>query len=213
MKINTVNKEEINKFTKMADEWWNPEGKFKPLHKFNPIRIKYIKDNVISHFKKNKKKNSLKGLEFLDIGCGDWEIMKNLSYEGLVYDGIDIVKSVIDNNKDYESHNIRFYHKNILNEDIENYDLIIIKDVLQHLEDYDIIKIMDKLMEKGKYILCVNGYKFGRTPEKNNWEIRNIKNRYSYHPASIEKQPLIKYKGNMILKELRRCKEYILIKP
>ena len=56
MKINTINKEEINKFTKMADEWWNPEGKFKPLHKFNPIRIKYIKDNVISHFKKNKKK-------------------------------------------------------------------------------------------------------------------------------------------------------------
>ena len=155
-----------------------------------------------------------KGIQSIcDIGCGDWEIMKNLSYEGLVYDGIDIVKSVIDNNKDYESHNIRFYHKNILNEDIENYDLIIIKDVLQHLEDYDIIKIMDKLMEKGKYILCVNGYKFGRTPEKNNWEIRNIKNRYSYHPASIEKQPLIKYKGNMILKELRRCKEYILIKP
>ena len=148
----------------------------------------------------------------LDVGCGDWEIMKNLSYEGLVYDGIDIVKSVIDDNKTYESNNIRFYHKNILKEDIENYDLIIIKDVLQHLEDYDIIKIMDKLMKKAKYILCVNGYKFGRTPEKNNWELRNIKNRYSYHPASIEKKPLIKYKGNMISKDLRRCKEYVLIK-
>tara|TARA_Y100001973_G_C5205724_1_gene341411 strand:+ start:853 stop:1446 length:594 start_codon:yes stop_codon:yes gene_type:complete len=148
----------------------------------------------------------------LDIGCGDWEIMKNLSYNGLMYDGMDIVKSVIDNNKDcYEKDNIRFYNKNILNEDIKNYDLIIIKDVLQHLEDSHIITIMDKLIKKGKYIYCVNGFKFGRTPEKNNWEVRNINNRYSYHPLSIEKQPLIKYKQYVERKNIRRCKEYILM--
>ena len=46
MKINTINKEEIEKFSKIAEEWWNPEGKFKPLHKFNPIRISYIKENI-----------------------------------------------------------------------------------------------------------------------------------------------------------------------
>ena len=57
MKSNTINKKEIEKFSKIAEEWWNPEGKFKPLHKFNPIRISYIKDNIISSFKiKNKKK-------------------------------------------------------------------------------------------------------------------------------------------------------------
>ena len=55
MKINTINKEEINKFAKMADEWWNPDGKFKPLHKFNPIRIKYIKENLVEHFSLKKK--------------------------------------------------------------------------------------------------------------------------------------------------------------
>ena len=43
MKITTINNDEINKFNRIADEWWNPEGKFKPLHKFNPTRIKYIK--------------------------------------------------------------------------------------------------------------------------------------------------------------------------
>ena len=42
MKTNTINKTEINKFNKLAAEWWDPEGSFKPLHKFNPIRIKYI---------------------------------------------------------------------------------------------------------------------------------------------------------------------------
>ena len=57
MKNNTINKKEIEKFSKIAEEWWNPKGKFKPLHKFNPIRISYIKNNIISTFKlKNKKK-------------------------------------------------------------------------------------------------------------------------------------------------------------
>ena len=51
MKNNTINKKEIEKFSKIAEEWWNPEGKFKPLHKFNPIRISYIKENIIKTFK------------------------------------------------------------------------------------------------------------------------------------------------------------------
>ena len=45
--MSSVNKKEIEKFSKMADEWWDPSGKFKPLHKFNPIRIQYIKENII----------------------------------------------------------------------------------------------------------------------------------------------------------------------
>ena len=47
MKTNTINKEEIEKFSRIAEEWWDPEGKFKPLHKFNPIRISYIKNNIV----------------------------------------------------------------------------------------------------------------------------------------------------------------------
>ena len=46
MKNNTINKKEIEKFSKIAEEWWNPAGNFKPLHKFNPIRIDYIKENT-----------------------------------------------------------------------------------------------------------------------------------------------------------------------
>ena len=48
MKTNTINKKEIEKFSKIAEEWWDPNGKFKPLHKFNPVRISYIRDNIIS---------------------------------------------------------------------------------------------------------------------------------------------------------------------
>ena len=64
MKTSTINKTEINKFNKLAAEWWNPEGSFKPLHKFNPIRIKYIKDNIIQHFNIKSKNMPLKNNNF-----------------------------------------------------------------------------------------------------------------------------------------------------
>ena len=63
MKTNTINKKEIEKFSRIAEEWWDPEGKFKPLHKFNPIRILYIKENIIQTFKIKSKKNPLKGID------------------------------------------------------------------------------------------------------------------------------------------------------
>jgi len=59
MKSSTINKKEIDKFSKIAEDWWNPEGKFKPLHKFNPIRIKYIKNNIINNFNLKKKTKPL----------------------------------------------------------------------------------------------------------------------------------------------------------
>ena len=70
MANNTINKQEIEKFNKLAEEWWNPEGKFKPLHKFNPIRIEYIKNNIIKEFKIKNKKKPFSNLNILDIGCG-----------------------------------------------------------------------------------------------------------------------------------------------
>ena len=70
MKNNTINKKEIEKFSKIAEEWWDPNGKFKPLHKFNPIRIKYIKNTIVSEYKIKNKEKPFKGLSILDIGCG-----------------------------------------------------------------------------------------------------------------------------------------------
>ena len=68
--MSSVNKIEIEKFSNMADEWWDPYGKFKPLHKFNPIRIKYIKENIIKQFKIKNSNKPLSGINILDIGCG-----------------------------------------------------------------------------------------------------------------------------------------------
>ena len=89
MKNNTINKKEIEKFSKIAEEWWNPEGKFKPLHKFNPIRISYIKQNIIETFKLENDKEPLKNIKILDIGCGGGLLSEPMCRLGAKVTGID----------------------------------------------------------------------------------------------------------------------------
>ena len=67
----TIDPEEVRKFSAIADEWWDPFGKFKPLHKFNPVRLAYIRDAACAHFGRDRRsKAPLEGLRLLDIGCG-----------------------------------------------------------------------------------------------------------------------------------------------
>ena len=89
MANNTINKEEIEKFSKIAEEWWNPTGKFKPLHKFNPIRISYIRDNITSSFKLKNKRKPLKKVKILDIGWGGGLLSEPMSRLGAEVVGID----------------------------------------------------------------------------------------------------------------------------
>ena len=89
MKNNTINKKEIEKFTRIAEEWWNPYGKFKPLHKFNPVRISYIKENIINTFNLKDKNIPLKKVKILDIGCGGGLLSEPMSRLGAEVIGID----------------------------------------------------------------------------------------------------------------------------
>ena len=161
MKINTINKAEINKFTKMADEWWNPEGKFKPLHKFNPIRIKYIKDNVISHF---KKKNSLKGLEFLDIGCGGGLLSEPFARLGANITGIDPSNKNINIAKLHsEKSNLKINYICSAPENLnlnKKFDVVLNMEVVEHVEDLNFF-----INKSGKF-LKKNGLMFVATLNK-----------------------------------------------
>ena len=88
--MTTINKEEIQKFSDLAEEWWDVKGKFKPLHMFNPIRIEYIVENIKQHFNYNNKENNFpKSLNILDIGCGGGLISEPMSRLGGAVTGID----------------------------------------------------------------------------------------------------------------------------
>ena len=97
--MTTINKEEIQKFSNLSEEWWDVKGKFKPLHMFNPIRIEYIIENIKRHFNVSYKNNNfLKGLNILDIGCGSCSDLINLVNLGFNQEnlfGVDINKSNI----------------------------------------------------------------------------------------------------------------------
>ena len=93
---NTINTEEINKFSELADEWWKIDGKFKTLHKFNPIRLKFIIDQTITIFKcDHKNELPLKGIKILDIGCGGGLLSEPLSRLGAEVTGVDAAENNI----------------------------------------------------------------------------------------------------------------------
>ena len=94
--MSTINKDEIEKFSRLAEEWWDTEGKFKPLHMFNPTRIDYILNISKSHFKRIKqKKLPLKNLTILDIGCGGGLMSEPMTRLGAKVTGIDASKKNI----------------------------------------------------------------------------------------------------------------------
>jgi len=85
----SIDKSEVEKFSNMADQWWDTKGKFAPLHKFNPVRIKYIKERCIEHFAKKDGEMPLKGLNILDIGCGGGLLSEPLCRLGASMTSID----------------------------------------------------------------------------------------------------------------------------
>ncbi len=86
----TINADEIAKFAAMADEWWDPTGDFKPLHKFNPVRLTYIRDWALKHFPATRhERRPLEGLTVLDIGCGGGLLCEPLTRLGATVTGID----------------------------------------------------------------------------------------------------------------------------
>ena len=153
MKRSTINKREIDKFSKMAEEWWNPEGKFKPLHNFNPIRIQYIKDNLIRHFDIKKKKIPLKNLKILDIGCGGGLLSEPISRLGAKVTGIDASKKNIKiANAHLKKSKLKINYICSSPEKLktkERFDVILNMEIVEHVEDVELfIRKSSELLKK-----------------------------------------------------------------
>ena len=153
MKNNTINKKEIDKFSKIAEEWWNPEGKFKPLHKFNPIRISYIKESIINTFKLNQKKKPLEKIKILDIGCGGGLLSEPMRRLGAEVVGIDASERNIKIAKSHAKKNnlnIKYLCASPETLDINaKFDVILNMEIIEHVEDVDFfLKSCSKLLKK-----------------------------------------------------------------
>ncbi|MEM9168403.1 MAG: bifunctional 2-polyprenyl-6-hydroxyphenol methylase/3-demethylubiquinol 3-O-methyltransferase UbiG [Pseudomonadota bacterium] len=86
----TIDPEEVEKFSKIAEEWWDPTGKFAPLHRFNPVRLAYIRDAAIAHFGRDAEaREPLAGLRLLDVGCGGGLVSEPMRRLGATVVGID----------------------------------------------------------------------------------------------------------------------------
>ena len=151
--MNSVNKKEIEKFSKIATEWWNPNGKFKPLHKFNPIRIKYIKENIISSFKLKNNNKPLKKINILDIGCGGGLLSEPMTRLGANVTGIDASDKNIQIAKLHAKKsklNINYLCSSPEKIKVKKkFDVILNMEIIEHVEDINFfIKSCSKLLKK-----------------------------------------------------------------
>ena len=150
----TINKEEIQKFSRLAEEWWDVNGKFKPLHMFNPVRIEYITEKIKIHFKlKKDKSNYLKGLNVLDIGCGGGLISEPMARLGANVTGIDASEKNINIAKLHSKKNgLKINYINTSPENlkqIEKFDIILNLEIVEHVDNVNLyIKSCYKLLKK-----------------------------------------------------------------
>ena len=153
MKNNTINKKEIEKFSKIAEEWWNPHGKFKPLHKFNPIRISYIKESIIKSFKLKEKVKPLEKVKILDIGCGGGLLSEPMSRLGAEVIGIDASDKNIEIAKFHaKKNNLNIKYLCASPEKLNTstkFDVILNMEIVEHVKDVDFfLQSCSKLLRK-----------------------------------------------------------------
>ena len=164
MKNNTINKEEIEKFSKIAEEWWDPKGKFKPLHKFNPIRISYIKDNVVNTFNLRRNKQPLKNVKILDIGCGGGLLSEPMKRLGAEVVGIDASQKNITVAKLHAKKNnlkIKYFCASPENFKTKmKFDVILNMEIIEHVDDVEFF------LKKCSNLLRKNGIMFVATLNK-----------------------------------------------
>ncbi len=125
--MTTVNLAEIEKFSSIADEWWDPRGKFKPLHIINPLRIGYIKQHI----------GELKGKTLLDIGCGGGLICEPMARLGANVTGVDASQKNISVAKHHaEQMGLTIdYHVTTADQLTEQFDVVLALEIVEHVDD------------------------------------------------------------------------------
>jgi len=137
----TVDAEEIAKFSAMAAEWWDPHGKFRPLHKFNPTRLTFIREQVCGHFGRDQDAETpFDGLRLLDIGCGGGLLSEPMARLGAQVTGADAGEQNIKTASVHaQEQGLAIDYRHTTAEDLaaagEQFDVILNMEVIEHVAD------------------------------------------------------------------------------
>jgi 2-polyprenyl-6-hydroxyphenyl methylase/3-demethylubiquinone-9 3-methyltransferase len=153
----TIDPDEVEKFSAIAAEWWDPFGKFKPLHKFNPVRLAYIRDQICAHYDRDiHTKKPLEGLKLIDVGCGGGLVSEPMTRLGAEVTGIDAAERNIKTaltHADQQGLDID-YRATTVEDLIEtaagSYDIVLNLEVVEHVADVDLfLEASAKLLKPG----------------------------------------------------------------
>ena len=140
----TIDQAEIDRFSAMAAEWWDPKGKFRPLHKFNPVRLQYIKEKVCENFDRDiRDPKALKGLRILDIGCGGGLLSEPMARMGAEIIGADASETNIEIARLHAEQSgldidYRAVTSEALEKEGEKFDVVLNMEVVEHVADVDL---------------------------------------------------------------------------
>jgi|TARA_B110000914_G_scaffold215453_1_gene219373 2-polyprenyl-6-hydroxyphenyl methylase/3-demethylubiquinone-9 3-methyltransferase len=164
--LTTVDKKEIEKFSALSKDWWNPNGKFKPLHLFNPTRISFIKNKLISHFNLDSvSETPLQNLKVLDIGCGGGLLCEPLKRLGADITGIDASLNNIEAAKLHaKGVGLDIKYLNVSPENLKSKDKF---DVILNMEIVEHVSNVDLFMESCSNLIVKNGIMFVATINQN----------------------------------------------
>ncbi|WP_319518735.1 bifunctional 2-polyprenyl-6-hydroxyphenol methylase/3-demethylubiquinol 3-O-methyltransferase UbiG [uncultured Martelella sp.] len=156
----TIDDSQVEWFTKMAAEWWDPTGNFKPLHKFNPVRISYVREKACKHFGRDEKSaRPLTGLKILDVGCGGGLLAEPLTRMGASVTGIDPAEKNIGIATTHAAESgleidYRATTAEALAEAGETFDIVLNMEVVEHVSDVDFfLKTSASLVRPGGMML------------------------------------------------------------
>ncbi len=140
----TIDPVEVDRFSAMASDWWDPTGKFRPLHKFNPVRLTYIRDQVCAHFGRDPKSpRALDGLRVLDIGCGGGLLCEPVARMGADVVGADASETNIEIAKIHAVQSgVEVDYRAETAENLaaagERFDVVLNMEVVEHVADVDL---------------------------------------------------------------------------
>jgi 2-polyprenyl-6-hydroxyphenyl methylase/3-demethylubiquinone-9 3-methyltransferase len=155
--MSTINDQEVEKFSRIAEEWWDENGKFKPLHKFNPIRISFINRQISNHFfaGKTPEKGEIGKIKILDVGCGGGLIAEPFARFGFDVTAIDAsAKNIAIAEIHAEKSGLKIDYQNKAIEDMPDngakFDVILALEIIEHVADTELfIKNCARILKPG----------------------------------------------------------------